>query len=144
MLPRDRGVLFRIVPAVGDVLAHGILNVLDHAAIDRQAENCREIALGHAVCRVDTIRLAELRNDIPVADDDAVHIAAVLGHRADQPAEEAHLIRQVLRPIGLLRFRERDGFCEKLLVHADVGRLPLFPLSRDGSGRVAPTQSMRR
>src|SRR5213075_696962 len=62
VFPAHLRVLRRVVAAVPDGFADAVGDASDHAAIDREAEDRREVALRDAVGRIDPRGLAELRD----------------------------------------------------------------------------------
>src|SRR5262249_39223942 len=73
--------------------------------------------------------IAELSNDIAVANNQAVCGAAFRRYRAEKLSEDDLLIGKIAgRRCGFMRFHEFDGGFQFCYSHSDVGRLPMFPV----------------
>ncbi len=125
--PRDGLVLRRVVAAVLDLISNAGVDVLDQAAVQRQAEQRRQHALGGAVERLSGGGVAELGDDGAAAEDEAVGAAAAGRERPERLAEDALLVRVVARALGLVRARELDGRLELRRVEAGRGRVAPRP-----------------
>ncbi len=114
------------------VVAHGVVEAPDHAAIEGHADHARQEALGHAVRHVDARGLAPLRDDEARVHDDAGHGAARL-HRADRvteglPAEGLVVVHREVAWVPALRgYREVDRVLEARGVHAAFFGRAMFP-----------------
>ena len=123
-------------------LADWGVDVGDQAAIDRDADDRRQVRLGDAERHVNAPRRPELGDDVTTAHDDAVD-RATLASRTDQLAvrlvgeRRADELFEVARGLGLVFACERDCLFEALGVHAGViGRPPLPIAARRKVGRL--------
>src|SRR5258708_3781907 len=86
VLPCDGGVVFAGEQA-GEwrVVLRVVADIVNQAALPRQTGERREEGLCHAVRHIHAVRLAPLRYDVAVADDEAGHAAARLGRTEEFP-----------------------------------------------------------
>src|SRR3954452_197055 len=90
--PGDARTVRRVVAAIVDVFGDGIVDVLDQPALDGQAADCRDEALGDAVDGIVRVYVAELGCDVSVPDDDAVGGGALFRERAEDGPKGTYLI----------------------------------------------------
>src|SRR3954447_24846673 len=138
MVPRDRAIVRRIEEiqkvrtrkAVGlvsrrnrvvkldrwNVIANGVVDAANHAAIEGDAHDARQKALRDAVRHVDTVGLAPFRDDISLVHDDAGGLATIL----DRPDS----IAEWLAPEGLVVIELEIARRLRLCTHCEGDRIP--------------------
>ena len=114
------------------IFAYGIVDAADQAAVVGNSHDAREKAFRDAVRHVDPRRLAPLRDEVTVANDQAGRIAAVLD-RADclakrLAAEGLIMVElEIARVLGFARDGKVDGLLERSRVQADIGGTLFLP-----------------
>src|SRR6266516_1847192 len=115
-----------------DVFAHGVIDAPDQAAVVGNSHRAREKTFGDAVRHVDPRRLAPFRDHVAAANDQAGGVAAILD-RPDRIAERlaaeglVMIELEIAWRLGLAGDCKIDRVFERLLIHADVGGLPVLP-----------------
>jgi hypothetical protein len=132
VLPGDPGVVGRIVAAVLDISGHRVGDLAYPPAINGESQERGEIALGGTVGRIYALCVAELGDDVPFADHNAIDVAALGRHGPKQAAEHVHLVRQVLGHRRLLGPGPGDCLVENAGVHAQISGRAAFPLVARG------------
>ena len=127
-------------------LAHRGIEVLQQAAVERQAGDGRDIALRDAERHVHTVRVAPLGHDIPVANDDPALHAPVLD-RAEHAGERlpgviaGHLLQHAFGPADLVGPGEGNRPGDSDRVESDRRRAPPRPTR---GGRIVRHARRRR
>jgi hypothetical protein len=145
VVPRDPGVVLRAELLDGDVLPDKAAHVLDEAAVVGHADHRREEALRDAEGHVHPSRIAPLRDEVPVADDEPGG-GTSLRERPDGivvrlPARAERVLEgEIARRARLARDREVDRFAQAPAVQAGAFRGPALPRVMrtgvvDGGGR---------
>ena len=124
LLPRRASGVGRIG---ADVVADGVVELADHAAVEGDADDAGQHAFRDAVGHVDAGGIAPFGDDVAVVDDDAGRVAAVLD-RADGVAEGLAaeglvVVHDQVAGVGaFMRDREVDGGLQRGGVGAIVAR----------------------
>ena len=127
--PGDHPVVDRFVSAVLDQIRDRIVEAWNESGLQGDGGDRRQHALRHAVGRIGPQRVAELRDDVAVSDDEPVGAGALGRNRAEQLAIGDFLIGKVpSRGARLVGLHELDGVVQLRRVHADLGSGPVRPL----------------
>src|SRR5439155_27260929 len=76
VVPGDTVVMWRVEPAIVDRAAHRLMQVADQTAVEGEPGEDRQIALGDAERQVDLSGFAPFRDDLALAQYEAVRAAA--------------------------------------------------------------------
>ncbi len=129
MMPGNGVVVRRVEPAIVDGAAHRLVEIADQTAVEGEAGEDRQIAFGDAEGQIDLPGIAPLRDDLAVAQHEAVRTAA-------RPHRPERLVPRRL-------FAEIVG--DDLGEVASPRRLVLSGIPRRGSKRVGiETGRLRR
>src|ERR1700674_4134612 len=117
LLPGDLRVVCRVVTTIGRILFHWIMHTLDHAAIDRESAQGGEKTFRGTIRRIDPLGVAPFSDDVTMANDDPVGLAAHLRQWPKHAAKRLDLRGKVPRDRAGLCLRISDRLLKQRAVH---------------------------
>ena len=128
VLPGNEAVVGGVVAAVVYVLSHGVVNVLDEAAVEGDAQQGGKHAFGHAVSGVGPLGVAPFGHEVAVPQHEAVGGGPAGGHGPEQLAKNLLLGGEIGRHLGsFLGLGEGHGLGQAGSVEAGGGRSLALP-----------------
>src|SRR5439155_22687219 len=90
--PRDKAIMRRVVAAIFDHVCDGVVDIRNERPVERNTRHSREHALGDTIGRIWPAGVAELRNDVAMANDQTVRGSPLGRDRTEQLSEDDLLV----------------------------------------------------